>query len=131
MCENLLDPESASSSPSQTSLLPLSPSTTNGTCEPLTDSTVGGETSSLAVDDEESSQQTPKDWCLSSHVPAELSGLPCSEITPLSSSQSLHLSACHVQKEDALILLLFIHNSSSSDVRQMRVELHSDELEVR
>uniref|UniRef100_A0A667ZIR9 AP-4 complex subunit epsilon n=1 Tax=Myripristis murdjan TaxID=586833 RepID=A0A667ZIR9_9TELE len=46
----------------------------------------------------------PKDSCLSSHLPAELAGLSHSEIIPLCSSQNLDLSACHVQKEDALLL---------------------------
>lgn len=141
LCENLLDPETAISSPSPTPHLPLSLSTTNGTCEvELTDSNVEGETSSPAVDngvDEETGsahheeQQTPRDFCLSSHLPAELRGLPCSEITPLSSNRSLGLSACHVQKDDALILLLFISNCSSSDIRHMRCDLHSDDLEVQ
>lgn len=141
LCENLLDPESATSSPSQTSRLPLSLSTTNGTCDvELTDSNVEGENSSPAVDNGDNEgtesahheeQPTPKDFCLTSHFPAELRGLPCSEITPLSSNQSLELSACHVQKGDAVILLLFLYNSSSADIQQMRCELHSDELEVQ
>ncbi|CAG05538.1 unnamed protein product [Tetraodon nigroviridis] len=133
LCENLLDPESATSSPSQTSRLPRSLSATNGTCD------VEGANSSPAADGgvsegtdsgRQEEQPTPKDGCLSSHFPAELRGLPCSEITPLSSNQSLDLSACHVQKEDALILLLFIHNCSSSDLQQTCVQLHSEELEV-
>lgn len=133
LCENLLDPEPASSSPSQTSRLPLSLSTANGTCDEE------GE-SSAAVDNgvdggagsaPQAERQTPRDFCLSPPFPAELRGLPCSEITPLSSTRSLDLSACHVQKEDALILLLFISNCSSSDVQQLRVQLHSEELEVQ
>lgn len=141
LCENLLDPESATSSPSQTSRPPLSLSATNGACDvELTDNNAEGETCPPDVDNgvnegtgsaHHEEQQTPKDFCLSSHFPAELRGLPCSEITPLSSNQSLDLSACHVQKEDALILLLFIYNCSSSDIQQMRFELHSDELEVQ
>lgn len=135
LCENLLDPESATSSPSQTSRLPLSLSTTNGTCDvELTGNNVEGENSSVNEGTESAhheEQQTPKDVCLPSHFPAELRGLPCSEITPLSSNQSLDLSACHVQKEDALILLLFIYNCSSSDIHHMRFEVHSDELEVQ
>lgn len=128
LCENLLDAESAASSPSQTSRLPLSLSSPNGTCDEEGESASVNEGAESAPQEE---QQTPKDVCLPSHVPAELRGLPCSEITPLSSNQSLDLSACHVQKEDALILLLFIHNGSSSDIHHVRVELHSDELEVQ
>lgn len=137
LCENLLDPESASSSPSQTSRLPLGLGTTNGPCDAeLTDRHGEGESSSPAVEngvDEgtESTPQTAADMRLSSRLPAELRGLPCSETTPLSSNHSLHLSACHVQKEDAVILLLFLHNSSSSDIQHMRFELRSDELEVQ
>lgn len=136
LCETLLDPETTTSPQ-----LPLNLSTTNGTCDvELTENKLEGENSSPAVDNNvdqgtesahREEQQTPKDFCLGSHFPAALRGLPCSEITPLSSSQSLDLSACHVQKEDALILLLFIHNSSSSDIQQMRFELRSDDLEVQ
>lgn len=137
LCENLLDPELATSSPSQTPQLPPSLSSTNGTCEvELTDN----ENSSPALDHgvnegpesaHHEEQQTPRDFCLSSHFPEELRGLPCSEITPLSSNRSLDLSACHVQKEDALILLLFISNCSSSDIQHMQCDLHSDDLEVQ
>lgn len=140
LCENLLDPESAVSSPSQASQLPLSLGTTNGTCDvEFADNNVEGEKSAPAVDNvategtelaRREQQQTPKDFCLGSHVPAELGGLSRSDITPLSSNQSLDLSACHVQKDDASVLLLFFCNCSSSDIQHMRLELHSDELEV-
>lgn len=132
LCENLLEPESAVSPPSQASQLSLSPGTT--TCDvAFADNNVEGEKSAPAVGDvaRRQQQQTPKDFSLGSHVPAELRGLSRSEITPLSSNQSLHLSACHVQKEDALVLLLFFCNFSSSDVQHLRLELHSDELEVQ
>lgn len=140
LCENLLAPESAVSSPSQASQLPLSLGTTNGTCDvEFADNNVEGEKSAPVVDNvtnegtelaRREQQQTPKDFCLGSHVPAELRGLSRSDITPLSSNQSLDLSACHVQKDDALVLLLFFCNCSSSDIQHMRLELHSDELEV-
>lgn len=140
LSENLLDTESAIFFPSQTSQLYLSLSSTNGTCDVESpDRNTQGGNSSAAVDtgviegtepadDEE--QQTPKDLCLSSHLPAELRGLSRSDIAPVGSNQSLDLSACHVQKEDALVLLLFIHNCSSSDIQQMRLDLRSDDLEV-
>lgn len=134
LCENRLDPESATSSPSQTSRLPRSLSATNGTCDvegANSSPTADGGVSEGTDSGRQEEQPTPKDGCLSSHFPAELRGLPCSEITPLSSNQSLDLSACHVQKEDALILLLFIHNCSSSDLQQTCVQLHSEELEVQ
>lgn len=141
LCENLLDPESAVSSPSQASRLPLSLGTTNGTCDvEFADNNVEGEKAAPAADDvanegtelaPREQQQTPTDFCLGSHVPAELRGLSRSDITPVSSNQSLHLSACHVQKEDALVLLLFFCNCSSSDFQHVRLELHSEELEVQ
>uniref|UniRef100_A0A8D3BYN9 AP-4 complex subunit epsilon n=1 Tax=Scophthalmus maximus TaxID=52904 RepID=A0A8D3BYN9_SCOMX len=74
--------------------------------------------------------ERPKDLCLSSHLPAELSGLCHSEISPLCSIQSLDLSACHVQKDDSLVLVIFIQNSSDSAIRQIPLDLDSDELEV-
>lgn len=125
LCDNLLDPASAVASPSQASRLPLSPSATDNdvalrTSSPVADDGVGGETEPAL----------PTDACLSSHVPVELRGLPRSDIAPLSSNRSLELSACHVQKDDALVLLLFIHNRSSSDLQRMQLELHSDQLEV-
>lgn len=140
LCENLLDPESAVSSPSQASQLSRSLGTTNGTCDvEFADNNVEAGKSAPAVDNaahegtelaRREQQQTPKDFSLGSHVPAELRGLPRSDVTPLSSDQSLDLSACHVQKEDALVLLLFFCNFSSLDIQHMRLELHSDELEV-
>lgn len=63
-------------------------------------------------------------------LPADLAGLPRSDITPLGSDSSLDLSACHVQGDDSLALVIFVHNSSSSDVQQVLLELHSDELQV-
>ncbi|XP_055365834.1 AP-4 complex subunit epsilon-1 [Betta splendens] len=73
---------------------------------------------------------TPQDLCLSSHLPAELSELFHSEISPLCSTQSLHLSACYVQKEDSLILVIFITNSSDFAVHDVHVDLDSEQLEV-
>lgn len=141
LCENLLDPESAVSSPSQASQLSLSLGTTNGTCDvAFADNNAEAEKSAPAEDNVASEgtelargerHQAPKDFCLGSHVPAELRGLSRSEITPLSSNQSLDLSACHVQKEDASVLLLFFCNCSSSDIQHVRLELHSEELEVQ
>lgn len=138
LSENLLDVESAIFSPSQTS---LSLSSTNGTCDVESpDFNTQGGKSCVALDtgvsegtepDDDEEQQTPKDLCLSSHLPAELRGFSRSDITPVGSNQSLDLSVCHVQKEDALVLLLFIYNCSSSDIQQMRLELRSDDLEVQ
>ena len=142
LCENLLESSIPSditkSSPSQTSE-PSGSLTTNGTCDvQLTDSYAKGDNPSLIRDDvvaeaadsaaHEDSDQ-PKD--LSSHLPVDLIGLPCSEITSLCTSPSLDVSACHVQKDDALVLVVFIYNSSSSDIQQTLLELSSDQLEVQ
>uniref|UniRef100_A0A8C7HGC1 AP-4 complex subunit epsilon n=1 Tax=Oncorhynchus kisutch TaxID=8019 RepID=A0A8C7HGC1_ONCKI len=74
----------------------------------------------------------PRDLPLTSHLPAELSGLARSEFTPLCSDQdsSLALSACRVYKEDALVLLVFISNNNDSALHQMVLQLTCKELEV-
>lgn len=145
LCNNLLDSsitsELAVSSPTQTSHLSLGLTTANGTCDvELTDSDVKGSNPSLIRDNglavaadpaPHEDPDRPKDLCLSSHLPAELSGLSHSEITPLCSNQSLDLSACHVQKENSLAFVVFIYNSSDSDIQQILLELDSDELEVQ
>lgn len=145
LCDNLLDSnvtsELAVSSPTQTSQLSQSLKTANGTCDvELADSDTKGSNPSLIRDNgvdvaadpaPHGDPERPKDFCLGSHLPVELTGLPHSEITPLGSNQSLDLSACHVQKEDSLALVVFIYNSSSSDIQQILLELGSDELEVK
>lgn len=138
LCNNLLDSNTTSelSPPSPEPPPPLSQdlSTANGPCDvDLTDTDVKGSESSLIRDNgvvDTDDVDKPGAVCLSSHLPAELSGLCCSEITPLCSDQSLHLSACHVQTDDSLVFVFFIHNSSDSDVQQMSLELDSDQLEV-
>ncbi|XP_070763740.1 AP-4 complex subunit epsilon-1 [Enoplosus armatus] len=125
LCNNLLDSnitsELAVSPPDQTSQLSQGLTTVNGPCDVVVD------TADPAPHED---PDTPKDLCLSSYLPAELSGLSHSEITPLCSNQSLDLSACHVHKEDSLALVVFIYNSSDSDIQQILLELDSDELEV-
>uniref|UniRef100_A0AAZ3NZI0 AP-4 complex subunit epsilon n=1 Tax=Oncorhynchus tshawytscha TaxID=74940 RepID=A0AAZ3NZI0_ONCTS len=76
--------------------------------------------------------ERPRDLPLTSHLPAELSGLARSEFTPLCSDQdsSLALSACRVYKEDALVLLVFISNNNDSALHQMALQLTCKELEV-
>lgn len=141
LCNNLLDssinPELAGSSPEHTSELTAA----NGTCEveaELADSGIRGAELSVLEDnglaaDALVSHKDPnrqKHLCLSSHLPAELSGLSCSDITLLCSNQRLDLSACHVLKEDSLVLVVFITNSSDSDVQQVLLDLDSEQLEV-
>ncbi|XP_076588310.1 AP-4 complex subunit epsilon-1 isoform X2 [Chaetodon auriga] len=144
LCDNLLDSNVTSelpvSSPTQTSHLSENLSTANGTCDvELTDSDIKGSNPSLVRDNgvavaadpaPHEDPDGPKDLCLSSHLPAELAGLSHSEITPLCSSQNLDLSVCHVQKKDSLALVVFIYNSSDTDIQQILLELDSGELEV-
>ncbi|KAM9352476.1 AP-4 complex subunit epsilon-1 [Symphorus nematophorus] len=144
LCDSLLDSnitsELAVSSPTQTPQLSQRVTTANGTCDvELTDSDIKGSNPSLIGDnsvsvaadpDPHEDPDRPKDLCLSAQLPAELSGLSHSEIAPLCSNQSLDLSACHVQKDNSLVLVVFIYNSSDSDIQQILLELDSDELEV-
>lgn len=118
LCTNLLEKTSELSSEGHTAA--------NGTC----DIEAGdGDLAAAALAPQEDSN-TLKDFSLSSHLPTELSELFHSEITPLCSSQSLHLSACYVQKEDSLILVIFITNSSDFAVQEVLVDLDSEQLEV-
>ncbi|XP_031715463.1 AP-4 complex subunit epsilon-1 [Anarrhichthys ocellatus] len=143
LCNNLLDSnvtsELAVSSLEQTSQLSQGPAAANGTCDvELTDgdmkesspSLVGGNGVVAADPAPHEDPDRPEGLCLNTHLPAEFSGLCHSEITPLCSNQSLDLSACHVQEEDSLALVVFIYNSSDSDIQQILLELDSDELEV-
>uniref|UniRef100_A0A7N6A288 AP-4 complex subunit epsilon n=1 Tax=Anabas testudineus TaxID=64144 RepID=A0A7N6A288_ANATE len=124
LCNNLLDSNINSG---ETSEVSGGHTTPNGTCDveaELTDSKIkgryltGDSGLAAAAPSPHEEPNRPKDICLSSHLPAELSGLFHSEITPLCSSQCLHLSACHVQKEDSLVLVIFISNSS--DLEEVR-----------
>ena len=140
LCNNLLDSNITSeldvSPPEQPSQLSQGLTAANGTCDvELADSDVKGSSSSLvmdngavAADPAPREDDATKDF--SSHLPAELSGLSRSEITPLCSNQSLEVSACHVQKDNSSVLVVFIYNSSDSDIQQILLELDSDELEV-
>nr|XP_020514600.1 AP-4 complex subunit epsilon-1 isoform X1 [Labrus bergylta] len=135
---NLLDSNITSeldlASPQSPPQLSQDLSTANGTCDvDLTDRDVTANNPSIIRDNgvvAAEDPDKPTDLCLSSHLPAELSGLSRSEITALCSHQSLHLSACHVQGDDSLALVVFILNSSDSDVQQMLLQLDSDQLEV-
>ncbi|XP_059191525.1 AP-4 complex subunit epsilon-1 [Centropristis striata] len=139
LCNNLLDSNITSqlvvSSPEQAPQLSQGLTAANGTCDvELSDSDVKRSSPSVVEDnsvvaaDPAPHEDGPKD--LSSHLPAELAGLSHSDITPLCSNQSLDISACHVQKDDSLLLVVFIYNSSESDAQQILLDLDSDELEV-
>ncbi|KAM3869685.1 AP-4 complex subunit epsilon-1 [Diretmus argenteus] len=145
LCNNLLDStitsDSTVSTPGPTSPLSQGLTTTNGTCGVERDSVEGSVTHSspsllrgkglVTVDPTaHKDPDRPTDLCLSSHLPEELCGLSRSQITPLCSNQSLALSACHVHKDDALLLVIFIANSSDSAIQQMLLQIDSEELEV-
>uniref|UniRef100_A0A669B0C1 AP-4 complex subunit epsilon n=1 Tax=Oreochromis niloticus TaxID=8128 RepID=A0A669B0C1_ORENI len=141
LCNNLLDSNNASELAEQTSQLSQRLTTANGTCHTeaeLTEPDTKGCNPALRRDNcVVAADPGPHDdpgrlteVCLDSYLPAELSGLSHSEIAPLCANQSLNLSACHVQKEDSLILVVFIINSSESAIQQMLLQVDSEELEV-
>uniref|UniRef100_A0A8C2ZYZ4 AP-4 complex subunit epsilon n=1 Tax=Cyclopterus lumpus TaxID=8103 RepID=A0A8C2ZYZ4_CYCLU len=129
----------AVSSLEQTSQLSQGPAAANGICDVELTGSDMSETSPTLIRDngvvaaDPAPHEDPdklKDLCLRTHLPAEFSGLCHSEITPLCTNQTLDFSACHLQKEDSLALVVFIYNSSDSDIQEILLELDSDELEV-
>ncbi|XP_037307696.2 AP-4 complex subunit epsilon-1 [Pungitius pungitius] len=141
LCNNLLDSnitsETAVPSLEQTSQTSHGATAANGACDvESTDSDMKENCPSVIRDNglvaaapaPREGRDKLKD--LSTHLPAEFSGLCHSEISPLASNQSLDVSACHVQKEDSLALVVFMYNSSDSDIPHILLELHSEELEV-
>ncbi|XP_034391301.1 AP-4 complex subunit epsilon-1 isoform X2 [Cyclopterus lumpus] len=143
LCNNLLDSNITSdlavSSLEQTSQLSQGPAAANGICDVELTGSDMSETSPTLIRDngvvaaDPAPHEDPdklKDLCLRTHLPAEFSGLCHSEITPLCTNQTLDFSACHLQKEDSLALVVFIYNSSDSDIQEILLELDSDELEV-
>lgn len=146
LCDNLLGSNVISkltpSLPEETPDFPqINAATANGTCDPVTDLTdidIEGNSSDLVGDSlrgaagptlpEEPDES--KDWCLASHLPADLCGLSHSEIIILCTNQSVNLSACHVQKENSLEFVVFITNSSDSAIQQIRLRVDSEHLEV-
>ncbi|XP_061577695.1 AP-4 complex subunit epsilon-1 [Cololabis saira] len=137
LCTDLLEPDFTSeppvSSTERTRRLSLGLSASNGPCEEEAEQPDGGVVGGnppIDRDDPRPQDDPDGDACLTSHLPDELSGLPHSEILPVCSSQCLNLSACHVQKEDALVLVVFISNPDEAAVRQVSAQLRSEELEV-
>ncbi|KAI1904057.1 hypothetical protein AGOR_G00001760 [Albula goreensis] len=65
-----------------------------------------------------------------SSLPAELEGLPHSELLSLASDRSLSLSACKVYREDAVELILFIRNTGTSSLLDLSLQLNSENLKV-
>lgn len=145
LCNNLLDSsittEEVVSPPEQTCDLTQGLATANGSCDAeaeLTDGDIKGTEPSLIGDNDlvaadpapHEDPDRPTDLCLTSHLPAELSELCHSDITPLCTIQSLDLSACHVQKDDSLVLVLFVSNSSDSAIKHVLLHLDSEQIEV-
>lgn len=136
--KNLLDsPDLDVSPPEQTPGL----AAPNGSCdaeEEPTDTDVKEIETPPIRDERVTAQASPhddpdgsKDPSLTWHLPAELSALSHSKLTPLFSKQNLDVSACHVQKEDSVVLVVFISNCSDSFLQQIRLQVDSEELEVR
>ncbi|KAI5614835.1 AP-4 complex subunit epsilon-1, partial [Silurus asotus] len=63
-------------------------------------------------------------------LPSELDDLPHSEIITLTSDPRLSISCCRVYRDDALLLALFICNTTEIPLCDVTVELSCEELEV-
>ncbi|KAK3526291.1 hypothetical protein QTP70_022699 [Hemibagrus guttatus] len=63
-------------------------------------------------------------------LPSELEDLPHSDIISLTSDPHLSISCCRVYKEDALLLVLFICNTTVMPIHNVTVELSCEELEM-
>ncbi|XP_061630694.1 AP-4 complex subunit epsilon-1 [Phyllopteryx taeniolatus] len=133
-----MDPEASSKQMTESSKGSATP---NGTCDAegkLTECDVqrlepslirdNGLMAAGSVETEEPVEM--KDLLLTSHLPADCIGATHSEITPLCSSHSVALSACHAHKDDCLVLVVLISNSSTSDVQELLVQLASEDVEV-
>ncbi|KAM6936963.1 AP-4 complex subunit epsilon-1 [Xenentodon cancila] len=145
LCNNLMEPNITSelciSSSELTPQLSQGLSDSNGPCEGAaerSDSDTTGRKPPINGDDcvvtadphPQDDLDEPGNVCLTSHLPEELSGLSRSEIIPVCTSQCVNLSACHVKKEDSLVLLIFITNPADTAIRQIFVPVKSEELEV-
>ncbi|XP_077568206.1 AP-4 complex subunit epsilon-1 [Stigmatopora nigra] len=71
-----------------------------------------------------------KDSSLISHLPADYIESTRSEITPLCSCDGIHLSACHVNKDECLLLVLLISNSTETDIQQLLLQVSSEDVEL-
>lgn len=144
LCNNLQDSNinsvSAASSKQTCELSPRVPAA-NGTCNtdcglPESDRkrsnlSISRDNGLVDADSALSEEQGSRsDLCPSSYLPAELCGLYRSEIAPLCTAHSLELSACHIHQGDDMILIIFISNSSDSQVLQIRLDLKSEQLKV-
>uniref|UniRef100_A0AAY4EMB5 AP-4 complex subunit epsilon n=1 Tax=Denticeps clupeoides TaxID=299321 RepID=A0AAY4EMB5_9TELE len=67
---------------------------------------------------------------LRSQFPPELSQLPHSDISLLSSDHSLSLSACRAYRDDALLFVIILSNCSQSSTNGLSVQLDCKQLKV-
>ncbi|XP_019712522.1 AP-4 complex subunit epsilon-1 isoform X1 [Hippocampus comes] len=141
LCNSNMDPKKSLPSCTQMTESSQGSAAANGTCAAegeFTEGDVQGPEPSLFRDNrltiagscETEEPVGMKDLCLTSYLPADCIGANHSEFTPLCSSHGVHLSACHVHKDDTLVLLVFISNSSNSDVHQFIVQVDSGDVEV-
>ncbi|KAF5908276.1 AP-4 complex subunit epsilon-1, partial [Clarias magur] len=63
-------------------------------------------------------------------LPPELEDLPHSDIVSLTSDPDMSISCCRVYREDALLLVLFVCNTTETPLRDVTVELSFEELEM-
>lgn len=63
-------------------------------------------------------------------LPAKLVGLPHSEITLLCSNRDFDLSACHVEKDDNVVLVIFISSLSDCGLAKVLLQISSEHLTV-
>ncbi|KAL4660713.1 AP-4 complex subunit epsilon-1 [Arapaima gigas] len=68
---------------------------------------------------------------LASHLPGLLSGLLRSGIEELCSGEGLSLSACKVYDDDALVLAIFLSNTSDSSIQEVSCLLSSEQLQLK
>ncbi|XP_024137515.1 AP-4 complex subunit epsilon-1 [Oryzias melastigma] len=139
LCNNLLEENSEpiDSSTKQTFQHPQSLRVPNGACDAeaiISDDDTKGRNRPVSPEEHVEGDDFPpcedksKDLSLTAHLPAELSGFSHSEIIPLCSNRSLDLSACHVQTDNTVVLVVFVTNSSED--ANLQIQVLSEELEV-
>ncbi|KAM8860662.1 AP-4 complex subunit epsilon-1 [Synchiropus picturatus] len=129
LSHDLLNSNHQSPTLAQTSELPQESRTSNGTLS-TDDTDITREAITAASDPVQNKEHNSAGHLsLLSQLPADCTGDPRSDITPLCSNQSLELSACHVQKEDLLVFVVFITNLLDSNVQHVQLQFDSDDLQ--
>uniref|UniRef100_A0A3B3CAR9 AP-4 complex subunit epsilon-1 C-terminal domain-containing protein n=1 Tax=Oryzias melastigma TaxID=30732 RepID=A0A3B3CAR9_ORYME len=127
---HLTNSEPIDSSTKQTFQHPQSLRVPNGACDAeaiISDDDTKGRNRPVSPEEHVEGDDFPpcedksKDLSLTAHLPAELSGFSHSEIIPLCSNRSLDLSACHVQTDNTVVLVVFVTNSSEDANLQIQV----------